>query len=85
MNIEYIYPHVKADLYQLHINAIKEQKMPWNSFVELMEDIFYSDMDRLKLLNALILTELTISYSDMERSKYLNTMTLEMEGSKDNV
>ena len=62
--------------FELHIDALREQKIPWNTFVELLEEIFYSDMDKLKYLNALILTELTKSYSNMERSRYLNKILL---------
>ena len=62
--------------FQLHIEALKEQKIPWNTFANLMEEFIYSDMDRLKHLNAMILTELTVSYSDMERSRYLNAILL---------
>ena len=62
--------------FQLHIDALREQKISWNTFVKLMEEFFFLDMDRLKYLNALILTELTISYSDMERSRYLNAILM---------
>ena len=63
--------------FELHIDALREQKIPWNTFVELLEEIFYSDMDKLKYLNALILTELTKSHSNMERSRYLSKILLE--------
>ena len=45
-------------------------------FVKLMEDLSYSDVNRLKYLNAILLTELTISYSDMDRLKYLNVILM---------
>ena len=44
--------------------------------LQLTENNFHSDLARLKQLNAMILTELTISYSDMERSIYLNAILL---------
>ena len=63
--------------FQLHIDAVKEEKITWNSFVQLMEDFFYSDMDRLKHLNEMILTELTGgSYSDIQRLRYLSAILL---------
>ena len=74
-NKEYKQNHHEIS-FQLHIDALREQKIPWNTFVKMLEEIFHSDMDKLKYLNALILTELTISYSDIERSKYLNTVLL---------
>ena len=41
-----------------------------------MEDLSYSDLNRLKYLNAILLTELTVSHSDMERMKYLNMILM---------
>ena len=41
-----------------------------------MEDISYSDINRLKRLNAVLLMELTTSHSDMDRLKYLNIILL---------
>ena len=36
----------------------------------------HSDVYRLKILNAILLTELTIDYSDLDRLKYLNIILL---------
>ena len=66
----------EISFFQLHVDALKNQKIPWNTFVQFMEEFFFSDMEKLKYLNAMILKELTISYSDMERSKYLNKILL---------
>ena len=50
--------------------------MTWNIFQGLVEDFSHSDVYRLKILNAILLTELTIDYSDLDRLKYLNIILL---------
>ena len=46
--------------------------MDWNIFIDLMQDLSYSDKSRLRKLNAIILNELTMDCSDMDKLKYLN-------------
>ena len=62
--------------FQLYVDAVIEQKIPWHTFTKWTKDFYNSDMDRLKHLNAMILMKLTVSYSDMERSTYLNAILL---------
>ena len=62
--------------FQLYIDAIKEKKIPWNTFVKLMKDFYYPDLEKLERLNSMISMEMTKSYSFLERSRYLNTILL---------
>ena len=62
--------------FQIYIDAVKEKKIPWNTFVKLMKDFYYPDLERLEHLNSMILMELTKSYSYLERSRYLNAILL---------
>ena len=62
--------------FQYYVNSVKEKEIPWHVFEKLMEDFSYSDVNRLKCLNAILLTELTISNSDMDRLKYLNVILM---------
>ena len=62
--------------FQPYVDKMKKKKLTWNIFVKLMKDFFYSDIDKLKHINAILLTELTMSYSDMDRLKYLNVLLL---------
>ena len=41
-----------------------------------MQDLSYTDIDRLRKLNAILLTELTMNYSNMDKLKYLNQILL---------
>ena len=54
----------------------KQKEITWHGFVKLMEDLSYSDVNRLKYLNAILLTELTVSNSDMDRLRYLNVILM---------
>ena len=62
--------------FQTYVDEVTDGKIRWNIFVNLMKDLSYSDIDRLKILNAILLTELTINCSDMDRLKYLNEILL---------
>ena len=62
--------------FQYYIDTVKQKKIPWNVFVKFMEDLSYSDVNRLKHLNAILLTELTVSHSVMERLVYLNVILM---------
>ena len=62
--------------FQTYINEVTDGKIRWNIFLNLMKDLSYSDIDRLKKLNTILLTELTINFSDMDRLKYLNEILL---------
>ena len=55
---------------------VKQNTIAWPVFVKLMEDLSYLDVNRLKSLNATLLTELTMSYSDLDRMKYLNVILM---------
>ena len=58
--------------FQPYIDTVKNGEIPWNIFVKTMEDLSYTDINRLKCLNAVLLMELSMSHSDMDRLKYLN-------------
>ena len=58
------------------VDAVKQKKIHWHIFVGLIQDVSYSDLKSLKILNAILLTELTMNYSDMDRMKYLNEILL---------
>ena len=44
--------------FQPYIDTVKNGKIPWNIFVKTMEDLSYTDINRLKCLNAVLLMEL---------------------------
>ena len=62
--------------FQNYVEAVKEKQMTWNIFQNSVEDFSHSDVYRLKLFNAILLTELTTNYSDLDRLKYLNIILL---------
>ena len=62
--------------FQYYVDMAKQKEISWHFFVNLMEDLSYSDVNRLKYLNTILLTELTVSYSDMDRLKYLNVILM---------
>ena len=55
----------------------KQKEIAWHVFVKLIKDFSYSDISKLKYVNAILLTKLTDSYSDMERLKYLNVILMD--------
>ena len=59
-----------------YINSVKQHKTPWDIFENVMKDVAYSNINRLKLLNAILLSELTTNYSDIDRLKYLNAILM---------
>ena len=62
--------------FQHYIDLVKQNELNWNTFIVVLQELSYSDMDRLRYLNAILLNELTVNYSDMDKSKYLNVMLL---------
>ena len=62
--------------FQHYVDAVKQKEMTWNIFQDLVEDFSHSDVYKLKLLNAILLTELTMNYSDLDRLKYLNVILI---------
>ena len=62
--------------FQLYVDLVKQNKFHWNIFIAVMQDLSYSDTDKLRNLNAILLNELTINYSDMDKLKYLNILLL---------
>ena len=62
--------------FQNYVESVKQKKIPWNIFEDFMKDLAYSNSQRLKLLNAILLIELTTDYSDLDRLKYLNSLLL---------
>ena len=69
--------HPEEINFQLYVESVKQKKTPWNIFENLMKHLVsYLNANKLKYLNAILLTELTKNYSDIERLKYLNTILL---------
>ena len=61
---------------QYYVNTVKQKKIHWDVFVKSMEDLSHSDMNKLKVLNEILLNELTISNTEMDRLKYLNVILM---------
>ena len=59
-----------------YIDGVKTKKIPWNFFIDVMEDLTYANIGRLRNLNAILLMELTVNFSDIDRMKYLNEILL---------
>ena len=55
--------------FQHYVAAVKQKKIDWNIFIESIQDLSYSDRNRLRILNAILLTELTVNYSDLDKFK----------------
>ena len=71
------FKHTSQDFnFQYYVDTVKQKKIPWNVFVKHMEELSYSDVNRLKHLNAILLTELTVSDSVMDRLIYLNVILM---------
>ena len=62
--------------FQQYVDAAKKETIPWNIFKDLMEDLSYSDVDKLSNLNAILLTELTMNSSALDKLKYLNVLLM---------
>ena len=62
--------------FQYFVGLVKQNKLSWNTFIDVLQDLSNSDLDRLKNLNAILLTELTMNYSNLDRMKYLNGILL---------
>ena len=62
--------------FQHYVEAVKRKEITWNIFVDFIEDLSYSDINRLKNLNEILLMELTMDFSDLNRMKYLNVILL---------
>ena len=63
--------------FQYYVDKAKQKEIAWHVFVKLIKDFSYSDISKLKYVNAILLTKLTDSYSDMERLKYLNVILMD--------
>ena len=62
--------------FQHYVDSVKQKRIDWNMFVDVIQDISYSDKDRLRRLNAILLNEMTMDCSDMDKLKYLNLILL---------
>ena len=62
--------------FQHYVDLVKQKGMHWNLFVDVMQDLSYSDSGRLRRLNAILLNELTMDYSHIDKLKYLNVILL---------
>ena len=50
--------------FQSYIDTVKEDKISWNFFINLMRDLSHTNIDRLKTLNEILLNELKISIDE---------------------
>ena len=62
--------------FQPYIDSVKQKIIPWHLFEKTMIDLSRSNIQRLRYLNAILLTELTTNYSDTKRMKYLNLILM---------
>ena len=62
--------------FQTYVDLVKQKTITWNVFENTLKAVAYSSIPRLKLLNAILLVELTTNYSDLDRLKYLNSILL---------
>ena len=62
--------------FQHYVDAVKQKRIDWNMFIDFIQDLSYSDRNRLRILNAILLTELTVNFSDLDKFKYLNVILL---------
>ena len=49
--------------FQQYVDSVKQKRIDWNLFVNVIKDISYSDKDRLRILNATLLNELTLDHN----------------------
>ena len=56
--------------FQQYVDSVKQKQIPWNIFINLLQDI--SNSDRLRKLNAILLTELTLNYSNTKKKPKLS-------------
>ena len=52
--------------FQHYVDAVKQKTIPWHIFKDFMEDLSFSDMDRLRNLNAILLQEMTMNCSAID-------------------
>ena len=62
--------------FQLYVESVKQRKISWNVFENLMKDFSYSDICKLKDLNAILFAELTPNHSNSDKFRYLNSIFL---------
>ena len=62
--------------FQHYVDAVKHKKIPWDIFIDLLQDISFIDVNRLRHLNATLLNELTYNCSNIDKLKYLNGILL---------
>ena len=62
--------------FQHYVDSVKQKRIDWNMFVDVIQDISYSDKGRLRRLNAILLNELILDCSDKDKLKYLNLILL---------
>ena len=62
--------------FQSYVDEVKHGNIHWKLFVNFMKDLSYSDMDRLRQLNKILVTELTMNFSDIEKLRDLNIILL---------
>ena len=49
--------------FQRYVDAAKHKKIPWDIFIDLLQDISFTDVNRLRYLNATLLNELTKNFN----------------------
>ena len=45
--------------FQQYVDGVKKNKLSWQFFIAVMQDLSYSDIKRLRILNAILMMELT--------------------------
>ena len=65
----------EIDFKQL-IDGVKQKEISWKFFIAFMQNLSFSDINRLRKLNAILLMELTMNYSDLDKMKYLNEILM---------
>ena len=58
--------HTSQDFnFQYYVDMAKQKEIAWHVFVKLIKDFSYSDISKLKYVNAILLTKLTDSYHNL--------------------
>ena len=60
------------------VDAVKQKKIRWDIFVGLIQDFSYSDLKRLRTLNAILLTDLIYNKSQ-KTTKHAKIYQLKMK------
>ena len=62
--------------FQSYIDAVKDSKIVWDIFVNLMKDLSHKNINSLKQLNEILLNELKISIQEKRRYNQFDDIPL---------